>query len=76
MTETTTYIVTIEEPSGAIIGQENIQSDIGPMDALRIYAEDHGFRTEREELDHSQNMEYWTITEEDGTRIVVEEVKA
>ncbi len=71
---TETYTITIEETTGAIIAQEDVRSDIGPMDALRIYAADHGFSTEAEELDYSQNMEYWQMVEADGTRIVVEEV--
>lgn len=71
-----TYTITIEEETGAIIAQEDVESDIGPMDALRIYALDHGFRTDHEELDYSQNGEYWTMTEFDGTRIVVEQVAA
>lgn len=73
MTETA-YVVTIEEPSGAIIAQEDVQSGAGPMDALRIYAENHGFRTEHEDLDYSRNGEYWQMVEADGTRIVVEKV--
>ena len=70
----TTYLITIEEPSGAIITQEDVQNDIGPMDALREYAAANGSKPEREELDFSQNMEYWTMAETDGTRILVEEV--
>lgn len=70
-----TYIITIEEPSGAIISQEDIQNDVSPMDALRAYAAENGWKPEREGLDFSQNMEYWTMTEPDGTRIVVEEVE-
>ena len=70
-----TYLITIEEPTGAIISQEDVQNDVGPMDALREYAAEQGWKPEHEELDFSQNMEYWIMTESDGTRIVVEEVK-
>ena len=72
MTEQT-YIITIEEPSGAIISEKDVQSEFGPMDALRKYAAEQGWKPERDTLDHSQNMEYWTMVEADGTRIVVEE---
>jgi hypothetical protein len=73
--EMTTYIITIEEETGAVIEQEDIENDIGPMDALRKYAAAHGWKPEYEELDYSQNMEYWTMTEADGTRIVIEEIE-
>lgn len=68
----TTYLITLEEPTGAIISQEAIDNDISPIDALREYAADHGWKPEQEELEEAQNMEYWYMIESDGTRIVVE----
>jgi hypothetical protein len=72
--EMETYIITIEEETGAIISQEDVENDIGPMDALRQYAAENGWTPEYEELDFSQNMQYWEMTESDGTHIVVEEL--
>lgn len=70
----TTYIITLEEATGAIISQDEIQNNISPMDALREYAAEQGWHPSEEELDFSQNMQYWTMTEHDGTRIIVEEI--
>lgn len=72
--EMANYLITIEEPSGAIIAQDIEPNALSPMDALREYAAESGWTPEHEDLDYSQNMEYWTMTEDDGTRIIVEEI--
>lgn len=64
------YTITIAESSGAIIEQDEMGAQ-SPMDALRVYAADRGWRPEKDFFDE-ESGEYWEMRESDGTRIVVE----
>ncbi len=61
---------------GVLISQGTVESDVSPIDALKVYASRQGREIEYQNLEYFQDRDkkYWEMYEADGTRIVVEEV--
>ncbi len=70
------YFVTVYSGITGDLTDEDVAEGLSPMDAIREFGAERGWKPSRDSLDDdTAPYGYWTLTETDGSRIFVTEMK-